>query len=104
MILTFGRSQDQPSWPTIPTDLFLNALRLGPPPIVEGFPISSRRIDIDEERILQELERPVPMRFPTQTPLEDVLKYIRDATRGADGKGIPDLRRSIGPDSRPTRP
>ncbi len=28
------------------------------------------------------------MRFPTQTPLEDVLKYIVQATRDADGKGI----------------
>jgi hypothetical protein len=89
MFLTFGRSPDQPSWPSIPTDHFLNALRPGPPPFVGGFPISSHRIDTTRERILQELERPVPMRFPNQTPLEDVLKYIKDATLGADGKGVP---------------
>jgi hypothetical protein len=89
MVLTFGRSPDQPSWPSIPTDHFLNALRPGPPPVVGGFPISSHRIDSTKERILQELERPVPMRFPNQTPLDDVLKHIVDATRGADGKGIP---------------
>ena len=89
MILTFGRSPDPPSWPSIPTDHFLNALRPCPAPIVGGFPISSHRIDSTKERILQELERPVPMRFPNQTPLEDVLKYIRDATMDADGKGIP---------------
>ena len=89
MILAFGRSPDQPSWPAIPTDHFLNALRPFPAPIIGGFPISSHRIDTTKERILEELERPVPMRFPNQTPLEDVLKYIRDATRGADGEGIP---------------
>jgi hypothetical protein len=87
MFLTLGRSQYQPSWSTIPTDYFLNALRLGPPPIVEGFSISSLR-DESTEQILRELERPVPMRFPTPTPLEDVLKYIKEATQGADGKGI----------------
>ena len=60
-----------------------------PAPIVGGFPIPSHRIVTTKERILQELERPIPMRFPKQTPIEDVLKYIKGATSGADGKGIP---------------
>ena len=85
MVLAFGRSPDQPSWPTIPTDHFLNALRPGPSPIVGGFPISTHRIDSTRERIFQELERPIPMRFPNQTPLEEVLKYVRVAT----ANGIP---------------
>jgi hypothetical protein len=89
MVLTFGRSPDHPSWPSIPTDHFLNALRPGPSPVVGGFPISSHRIDSTKELIVQALDRLVPMRFPNQTPLDDVLKYIVDATRGADGKGIP---------------
>jgi len=33
MVLTFGRSLDQPSWPSIPTDHFLNALRPGLSPL-----------------------------------------------------------------------
>ena len=40
-------------------------------------------------RILTTLERRVPLRFPEGTSLETLLTYIRDATRGADGKVIP---------------
>jgi hypothetical protein len=40
-------------------------------------------------RIVRALERPMPMRFPDPTKLDHVLKYIQDATRGQDGKGIP---------------
>ena len=31
----------------------------------------------------------VPMRFRTDTPLQDVLKFIESATHGTDGKGVP---------------
>ena len=41
--------------------------------------------------------RPIAMSFPNPTPLEDVLKYIQQATAGPDGNGIPDLRRSREP-------
>ena len=34
------------------------------------------------------LERPIPMRFLDDTPLEDVLKYVRGAMTGQTGKGI----------------
>jgi DNA-directed RNA polymerase specialized sigma24 family protein len=35
------------------------------------------------------LERPVTLSFPTETPLEHVLKQIKDASKGQDGKRIP---------------
>ena len=40
-------------------------------------------------RIHETLKQPVPMHFVEETPLEDVLKFIKQATTGADGKGIP---------------
>ena len=41
-------------------------------------------------RILEELEKPVSMPFANETPLEDVIKYIRNATTGPGlDSGIP---------------
>jgi RNA polymerase sigma factor (sigma-70 family) len=39
--------------------------------------------------ILAKLEEPLAMSFPNETPLEDVLKYIKAATQGTTGSGIP---------------
>ncbi len=35
------------------------------------------------------LEMPIPMKYPKNTPLEDVLKNIKAATRGTNDSGIP---------------
>ena len=39
--------------------------------------------------ILARLEEPVSMSFANETPLEDVLKYIKSATQGPNDTGIP---------------
>jgi hypothetical protein len=39
--------------------------------------------------ILEKLEQPIAMSFPNETPLEDVLKYIKSATQGPNDTGIP---------------
>ena len=39
--------------------------------------------------VLKRLEEKVSMQFPNQIPLEHVLEYIRAATRGPSGTGIP---------------
>jgi hypothetical protein len=39
--------------------------------------------------LLAKLEEPLPMNFPNDTPLEDVLKYIKQATAGQSGAAIP---------------
>ncbi|MDR3636935.1 MAG: hypothetical protein P4L84_24225 [Isosphaeraceae bacterium] len=39
--------------------------------------------------ILAKLDEPVSMSFANETPLEDVLKYIRSATQGPNDAGIP---------------
>ncbi len=46
--------------------------------------------DIERNKLLAErLDKPVTMNFPNETPLEDVLKYIKEATKDEKGKSIP---------------
>jgi len=42
-----------------------------------------------DEAILAKLEAAVPMRFPDQTPLDDVLDYLKLATKGPGDQVIP---------------
>jgi len=39
--------------------------------------------------ILQKLDEPIAMNFPNETPLEDVLKYIKQASQGNNDPGFP---------------
>jgi hypothetical protein len=71
------------------TGQLLNSIRPSFPPEVGGFPPCDDRIRPDNARILKLLEQPVPMRFPTETPLEAILKYVKEATSVLDGQGIP---------------
>ena len=45
--------------------------------------------DPKTKAILAKLEEPIAMSFANETPLEDVLKYIKSATQGASDNGIP---------------
>jgi RNA polymerase sigma factor (sigma-70 family) len=46
--------------------------------------------DLERNKLIEErLEKPVVMAFANETPLEDVLKYIKDATKDEKGKSIP---------------
>ena len=53
--------------------------------------------DPKTKQILEKLDEPISMSFPNETPLEDVLKYIKQATQGAERLGHPDLRRPARP-------
>src|SRR5207253_1963416 len=68
--------------PSLPTDHILNAIRPWFPPVPQSILASNARI-------LEALDQPIPMRFPTETPLEDVLKYIKQATTTPTFSGIP---------------
>jgi hypothetical protein len=48
-----------------------------------------RAKDPKTQRILAKLEEPISMAFPEDTPLEDVLKYVKQATTSATYQGIP---------------
>jgi hypothetical protein len=45
--------------------------------------------DPKTKSILAKLEEPISMSFANETPLEDVLKYIKSATQGPNDSGIP---------------
>ena len=45
--------------------------------------------DPGTKNILTKLDQPITMSFPTETSLEDVLKYIKSATAGPNDSGIP---------------
>jgi hypothetical protein len=82
MALIFGRTAGQPPRVYVPTDQILEALR-------EWLPSASKDLHQGNARILEALRRPIPMRFATETPLDDVLKYIKQATTTPDYPGIP---------------
>jgi hypothetical protein len=88
MVFTFGRSSDS-GWPYTPTTHLLNALRPGSPPHWSGFPDASDRFNSLNEAVLKALEAPIPMHFPSGTPLEDILKHIKSETEARIGKPVP---------------
>jgi RNA polymerase sigma factor (sigma-70 family) len=45
--------------------------------------------DVRSQAILAKLEQPIAMSFASETPLEDVLKYIKQATQGPNEAAIP---------------
>ena len=50
--------------------------------------------DPKTKQILEKLDEPISMSFANETPLDDVLKYIKQATTDADVQRHPHLRRS----------
>ena len=48
-----------------------------------------RTSDPANARILEALEQPIPMRFPDEIPLDDLLAYIKRATSTPTYPGIP---------------
>jgi hypothetical protein len=89
MTLAFGRSLDRDTWPRLPTDHLLQALRRWFPLSISGLPTSSRDIISANARIWDALAQPVSMPFRNETPLEDVLKYMKASTTTPTFPGIP---------------
>jgi hypothetical protein len=54
-----------------------------------GYAVDLLDRDPKTKSILAKLEEPISMAFPNETPLEDVLKYIKAATQGPNDTGIP---------------
>jgi hypothetical protein len=92
LTLTFGKSQLFIVAPHLPTEGMLNGLlRPGGPPIHSHFPdfATPGVIRVRNEIIMRKLDQPIPMHFPEDTPLEEVLKHIRNATADVNFPGIP---------------
>lgn len=93
MLLALGRFPftGQPARPYLQfaTNQFLNALR-------PWFPPPPSRIVVRNARILEALDEPISMSFANETPLDDVLKYIKQATTTPTYAGIPIYVEPIG--------
>ena len=80
--LIFSRPVTEPPGAYLATDQVLKALR----PWLASAPKS---LSAENARILEALERPIQMKFANETPLDDVLKYIKQATTTPTFNGIP---------------
>lgn len=80
--LVLSRPADRPPWTLLAADPILNGLRAGFAPIVQ-------HLSPPGARILDALDRPIPMHFPDETPLGDVLDHIKRATSSPSQLGIP---------------
>jgi hypothetical protein len=69
--------------------LILNDVRTRLPAALTEFPASSRSVAAANARIRQALEQTVPVSFPSETPLEDFLKYVQDHAPLSDGSRLP---------------
>jgi len=69
LLLVFSHSPYLP----LPSGQFLHSLRV-------WFPVLSGSAGLASARILDELERPIPMSFPAPTPLSEVLAYVKEST------------------------
>jgi hypothetical protein len=80
--LIFSRPVGQPPRAYLGTDRILGALRPWFPPVAKS-------LSGESARILEILDQPIPMQFTMETPLDDVLKYIQQATTTPTYPGIP---------------
>lgn len=89
MVLAFGSTGEPSNWPRLATDRLLLAVRDRFPQAPTELPSETQAREAANARIRNVLDRPLPMRFPEETPLEDVLKYVKEKTRDPHGSEIP---------------
>jgi Domain of unknown function (DUF4139)/N-terminal domain of unknown function (DUF4140) len=78
-------STARPSLDAAPPDLL--PLKMAVAGVADSGPIDAH--DDKSQRILEKLNESVSMSFNEETPLEDVLKYIKQATTSSNYSGIP---------------
>ena len=75
--------------PRRPAEPLIDAIfRHGEPPVSSELPDSDARISMAHRRTLRKLEQPIPMHFPDETPLDEVLKHIKKSTEEPGYPGI----------------
>jgi hypothetical protein len=89
MLLIFGFESYGRSSPNSIGDLLVHDVRERLPQLVSETLDDRGSVDAANERVLKALDQVIPMRFPHETPLEDVLKYVQATALGPDGRGVP---------------
>jgi hypothetical protein len=80
---------DLQTWPYVLTLRVANVAEPLLRRVVSGYQPTSTSSAAANARVYQALGKRVPIRFPEDTRLEDVLQYIVEATSAPDGKKIP---------------
>jgi len=92
LALSFGKSDLFIVAPHLPAESMINSLiRSGVPPVESDFAdfTTPRYFRIRAQTIRKKLDQPTRFHFPKETPLDEVLKYVRSATRDTNFPGIP---------------
>jgi hypothetical protein len=89
MLLIFGSEIYERSSPHSIGDSLVHDLREWLPSLASESLADRAGVIAANERVLNALDQVIPMRFPHETPLEDVLKYIHATALCPDGRGIP---------------
>ena len=89
LVLAFEWRPYETRWPPLPTVLLLEEMRPLLPARLGGYPFTTDKTAIANNRLLARLEQPIPVHFPTQTPLADVLQYVQAAAEKRDGEPLP---------------
>jgi hypothetical protein len=76
-------------WEGSPVVDLLNEIRPWFPAFADGARADSESVLALNAHIHAVMNQPMPMHFSDETPLEDVVTYVRGATAHLDGKGIP---------------
>ena len=88
LVLVSSHLRDSETWAQSATYRLLESLRPWLPTVVKELPGKSDGIAYANARVFVALDQRISMPFREETPLEDVLRYIRAATRGPDGRNI----------------
>lgn len=89
LILAFIQADDWNLSPGFPMSRLLNALRQSELRVLTASHLSTSIAERNNQRIFEALGTPLEMSFPIETPIEDVLKYVRTATATSDGWELP---------------
>lgn len=89
ILLIFGSGYYEHSTPILILHRLAEDLRGFLPPIARSAASDRSSTIVANERILQALDPVVSLRFPEETPLDDVLEYIRNTAIGPDRRRIP---------------
>ena len=89
MALVTAKLDDLDDWPKHPTSRFLYSIRPRIPSTLVEHADDSDAIAAANRRVLKALDRAVPMPFPDETALEDVLRYVKASLRSAEEREVP---------------
>jgi hypothetical protein len=88
LVLVMLRYPDLEVWPYLATDTLVRAADPWLKRVLPDYADSPESVAVANARVWRLLQKPILMHFHDDATLDDVVKNIRDATRGPDGKRL----------------